>query len=366
MLTELSTLVAQRPALRDGLAVAAAALADAVGSPAGQASGRFRYGLDLVAWADDPDAAPPPSYLRTSGVSYPLILVTQALLWRALWEDGLRDAMRSGAIIAASGHSQGLLAALLVAEAGPRGIDDALLARYARLAWTIGTHAARCAYPGAQAPLAAVSGVRRARLEPLLHEINGLVARDAGAAIALVNAPQRIVVGGPPATLGLLHARLATQARDEQRARRDGSRGGAPLRFTWTDLDVDVAFHTAALTSARDELLGTLRATPGLLPDPADLTIASPVAGGRRRPAPLRRHRRRGRDRAARRPRALGSRLPRARLSRRAMDPRPRPRHRRQRADRREPPRSRRRDARARVAGGPPQAQLARRPPAAP
>ncbi len=281
VLTELSTLVAQRPALRDGLAVAAAALADAVGSPAGQASGRFRHGLDLVAWAEDPDAAPPPSYLRSSGVSYPLILVTQALSWRALWEDGLRDAMRSGAIIAASGHSQGLLAALLVAEAGPRGIDDALLARYARLAWTIGTHAARCAYPGTQAPLAAVSGVRRGRLEPLLDEVNGLVAGDAGAAVALVNAPQRIVVGGPPATLSLLRARLATQARDEQRARRDGSRGGAPLHFTWTDLDVDVAFHTVALTSARDELLGALRATPGLLPDPADLTIAvlSPADG---------------------------------------------------------------------------------------
>ena len=120
-LTELSTLVAQRPDLRAGLAVAAGVLTEAAASPAGQAGGRFRHGFDLVAWTEDPDGAPPADYLRSAAVSYPLNLTTQALLWRAVWEDGLRDAMAAGAIVAAAGHSQGLLAALLVAEAGAGG-----------------------------------------------------------------------------------------------------------------------------------------------------------------------------------------------------------------------------------------------------
>jgi fatty acid synthase len=280
-LTELSTLVAQRPRLRDGLAVASAVLADAVASPAGQASGRFRHGADLVAWADDPAGAPPAAYLRSAGVAYPLILVTQALLWRALWEDGLGDAVRSGAIVAAAGHSQGLLAALLVSEAGPGGVDDALLARYVRLAWAVGTHAARCTHAGAQPPLAAVSGVRLARLAPLLDEVNADVGPGARVAVALVNTPQRIVVGGPPATLALLKMRLAAQAGAESRERREGRRGGAPLRFDWSGLDVDVPFHTAALAQPREQLRDWLRSEPGALPDPAALRlpVLSPADG---------------------------------------------------------------------------------------
>jgi hypothetical protein len=58
-LGELSTLVAQRPGLRDGLAAAGAVLAGAAASPAGQASGRFRHGVQLADWAEDPDGAPP-------------------------------------------------------------------------------------------------------------------------------------------------------------------------------------------------------------------------------------------------------------------------------------------------------------------
>ncbi|MDP1847004.1 MAG: hypothetical protein Q8K79_04350, partial [Solirubrobacteraceae bacterium] len=209
-LTELSTLVAQRPGLRDGLAVAAAVLADAASSPAGQAGGRFRHGFDLVAWAEDPAAAPPAAYLRSAAVSYPLILVTQALLWRAVWEDGLREALGAGSIVAAAGHSQGLLAALLVAEAGTEGVGDALLARYVRLAWTVGAHAALAAPGGPSAPLIAISGVRLARLAPVLERVNAEVGGgDAAiASVALVNTARRIVVGAPPQTLALLRARL--------------------------------------------------------------------------------------------------------------------------------------------------------------
>ncbi len=271
-LAELSTLVAQRPGLRDGLAVASAVLAEAAGSPAGQAGGRFRHGVDLAAWAQDPEGAPPAAYLRSAAVSYPLILVAQALLWRAVWEDGLGDAARAGSIVAVAGHSQGLLAALLVSEAGAGGIDDALLARYVRLAWTVGTHAALRA-TGDGAPLVAVSGLRRARLQAQIEAVNAELAGDARASVALVNTPRRIVVGGPPATLALLRARLATQAREEAEQRRRGQRGGAPLQFGWTPLTVDVAFHTPGLREPCALLRAQLAADPGALPDPAALAL---------------------------------------------------------------------------------------------
>ena len=68
-LTELATLVAQRPALREELALATAVLAEAAGSPAGQSGGGPRHGIDLAAWADDPAGAPPREYLRSAAVS---------------------------------------------------------------------------------------------------------------------------------------------------------------------------------------------------------------------------------------------------------------------------------------------------------
>ncbi len=190
----------------------------------------------------------------------------------SLWDDGLAEAVRGGAIVAVAGHSQGLLAALLVAEAGAGGIDDALLARYVRLAWTVGTHASLAAHD-AGFPLATISGIRPARLAPLLDAVNAEVGSGAAASVALVNTPRRIVVGGPPQTLALLRARLAEQARAEDALRQRGQRGGSPLQFGWNALAVDVAFHTPGLREPCALLRAQLAAEPGLLPDPAALTL---------------------------------------------------------------------------------------------
>ena len=129
--------------------------------------------------------------------------------------------------------------------------------------------------------MAAVSGVRRERLQPLIDEVNAGLDAGAPASVALVNTPRRMIVAGPPATLALLRARLAAQAREEQQARRDGLRGGAPLSFGWSGLDADVAFHTAALAEPCEELVRRLHADPTLVPDPQALTlpVLSPVDG---------------------------------------------------------------------------------------
>ena len=274
-LAELSTLVAQRPELRDGLAAAAAVLADAAASPAGQAGGRFRHGVDLVGWAEDPDAAPPAAYLRSSAVSYPLILVTQALLWRAVWQDGLREAMRDGAIVAAAGHSQGLLAALLVAEAGTDGVSDALLARYVRLAWTVGTHASLARRPvpthrSSRSPAfawrawdAAASRQRRGRRP---RRRDRLASRS--------STPP----GGSSSAARRRRSPCCARGSPSRRAPNRSSAGaaGAAVRrcaSAGRPLDVDVAFHTPGLREPCALLRAQLAAEPGLLPDPAALAL---------------------------------------------------------------------------------------------
>ena len=204
------------------------------GSDLARSSGAYRHGVDVGAWVMDPDGAPPVEYLRGAAVAYPLSLLAQALLWRALWADALEGAARAGSIVGLAGHSQGLLAALLVAE--DPAVGDSALARHLERAAVQGLHMAAAAT--GRSPMAAIDGVTLERLQPLL---------DAEVTVALVNTPTRLVVAGPPATLDALHARLAEVAAREQDERRAGRRGGAPLRFEWTPLGVDVPFHSPAL-----------------------------------------------------------------------------------------------------------------------
>src|SRR5690349_610426 len=121
VLDELATLVAQRPDLLAAVELATDVLGAVAASDLGLASGAYRHGTDLAAWVMDPDGAPPSSYLRGAAVGYPLSLLAQAMLWRVVALEGA-----IGSVVGVAGHSQGLLAAALVAEAPGGVIDDDL------------------------------------------------------------------------------------------------------------------------------------------------------------------------------------------------------------------------------------------------
>ena len=255
VLDELAALVAQRPDLAAGVALGSSVLSRVAASDLARSSGAYRHGVDVRAWVMDPDGAPEAAYLRGAALSYPLSLLAQALLWRSLWDDALADAVAAGSILGIAGHSQGLLAAQLVAE--DPSIPDAVLERHLERAAIQGLHMSAAAT--GRSPMAAIEGVTLGRLEPLLAEVNAALATASSPlaaspsppalTIALVNTPTRVVVAGAPAALDRLHARLSDVAEREAGERRDGRRGGAPLRFTWSPLGVDVPFHSPALAA---------------------------------------------------------------------------------------------------------------------
>ena len=281
-LSELSTLVAQRPELRDGLALAAAVLADAAASPAGQASGRFRHGVELVAWADDPAAAPADAYLRSSAISYPLILTTQALLWRAVWQDGLarraagrrdrrrRRALDGSAVRAARRRGRGRRDRRRAARPlrAPR-LDGRNPRRARRARWrraAAGDDLGRS--PGAADTAA---GRRQRAGRPRRERLDRARQR------AAPDRRRRSAADARACCARGWPSRRGCEASERQR----GQRGGAPLRFGWSALDVDVAFHTPALREPCALLRAQLAAEPGLLPDPAALAlpVLSPADG---------------------------------------------------------------------------------------
>ncbi len=277
---ELAALVRDRPEAAATVAVAADVLEDVAEQEAD--GGRYRHGLDVSSWVLDPDAAPPASYLRSTAVSHPLILLAQLAAWRLLWADGLAAVVAGGGLVAATGHSQGLYAALAVAAAPGGEVDDDRLARALRLVAAQGRAMADADLAVGTdgegdplTPMAAVSGVRLARLAPVVDEV---AARLPGGAlvIALHNAPTRFVVSGRPEALGELRARLSQLAREEEADRRRGRRGGTPLRFAWSPLAVSSPFHGPLHDAARRRFLAEV--DRDLLPSADELWM--PVLSG--------------------------------------------------------------------------------------
>jgi fatty acid synthase len=271
VLAGLVALVDRRPELLSRVASAAGVLSGLVASPVGVASGRFRYGIDLEEWIVDPEGAPATAYLRSAAVSYPLVLLAQILAWDELLAEGFPVAPT----VAVAGHSQGLLAALAVAEAPLGPVSDERLAAYLEIAFRLGLDASACASVG---PMAAVSGVRFARLSPLVSSVNEVVASPV--AIGLVNAPDRLVVSGPPASLAVLRARLDELAVADDRARAEGRPSGDPLRHRWETLPIDVPFHWPGLVPAYERHRDWL-ASSDLLPEAQSLAlpVLSPADG---------------------------------------------------------------------------------------
>ncbi|MCK9249743.1 MAG: DUF1729 domain-containing protein [Solirubrobacteraceae bacterium] len=252
-LDEIATLAAADPAAHARLRLAGDVLADLCATPTASGSGRYAQGIDVAAWALDPDGAPDADYLRSAAIAYPLHLLAQVLLWDAVAEDGLADALTAHPPVAVAGHSQGLIAATLVAElaADPAAawrIDDARLARHLRHAWALGLALADAAGDHPRGGLVALTGDRAERLADAV-EASG-ATHDRPARVALVNGPQEIVVAGSHDALRRLRHDLDARVAADAAARRDGRTGGRPLTVTWTPLPGDVPFHTPDLAGA--------------------------------------------------------------------------------------------------------------------
>lgn len=268
-LGELTALVAQRPELTDAVAMATDAVGDGVHGPEGIASGQFRHGFSPERWIADPDSAPPADYLRSPGVSYPMTLLAQALLWRALWADGLGEAWDGGAVVACTGHSQGILTALMLSESPGGEVDDDTLARYLRAAWSMGVALATAPGAGAGAPpMRALHGPRAEHVERIVAEVAAELAPPDQVSVALVNTPTRVVVAGTPAGLDAVEERvlrLAALAPGE-----DPDHAIPAAR--WTPLAVAAPFHSPLQADAWERFRAA-HADGGGLPAAPDLAL---------------------------------------------------------------------------------------------
>ncbi|MFZ4735428.1 MAG: fatty acid synthase subunit beta domain-containing protein [Bradymonadia bacterium] len=224
-------------------------------------AGAFDQGFDPWLWASTPAARPERAYLASSPVSQPAILLCQAARWASCLDLGLRAAVASGGIVAATGHSQGIMAAVLAAETGAGAVSpDRLVEMLEWMAWQ-GVHmAASYRRLGGEAPtttrsaMASVAGLDRARLEAVLAELNDGLEGVERPVVALENARTRFVVSGPPARLDAVRVGLEALAAREAAAKKAGRFAGQVAEVQWAYLDVAAAYHSPAMATGHEAM----------------------------------------------------------------------------------------------------------------
>ena len=209
-------------------------------------SAAFRAGLQtadaaLAPWLGwsvaDALATPDEARLRDTAVAQPLLFAVQVALVLALREHGLEPS-------AAMGHSVGEVAAAWCA--GALQLDEAARVIAAR------SHAQQARHGvGGMAVLGLDAGAA-------IEALRSPELADAGIEIAAHNSSQAVTVAGDAAALDRLEAQAAHQG------------------WRFTRLDLDYAFHSAAMDPIRDALAVDLA---GLAPSRATLPFVSTVTG---------------------------------------------------------------------------------------
>ncbi len=252
----LAALLEVMPELRAFVQPAAEALRALAGRRVFRWSGFAEAGCDPLGWIDRPEARPDAAYLSSTVISQPLILLAQAARFEAARRQGLGAALERGGVVALTGHSQGVMPAVLVSES--RGIvKPERLADYARYMLWQGLHmaesAADVARDGARGPMAAVSGFTLDRLVEFCAGVGAGQPDDQRPHVTLHNGRTRFVVSGRPAVLERLRAALEAAVEPE------GSAGPRrlPGRFTWEWLAVGGPFHSPLMAAGRAKMSET-------------------------------------------------------------------------------------------------------------
>lgn len=249
-------------------------------------------GFDLARWVEQPESAPPAEVLSSSLVSQAGIFVTSTARLVAMGERGFDLDALAALATAATGHSQGVMAALLFAEGhGFAGLvrRAAELASYffwqgyrmqesfvlAAVPPTVRL-AAEQAGIGEPSPMAAVAGLTSELLAQALAKFHAANPQLPAIDVSLDNGYVRKVLSGPPVSLVAFARALAAFREGELQAFARGRLGRRPLEFRWEFVAATAPFHSRYMEHSRRALPEDV-AREGIRFSPAALRL--PVLG---------------------------------------------------------------------------------------
>lgn len=276
-LDELRQLEQQNRIARPVIHEAAALIASTVSGSEFRRSGYYPKGFDLLRWLHSPEQAPDLMTLSSSVISQSLVFLLQCVRYMALYEEGLSRAFAAGAIRVATGHSQGVMPALLVSEAPNGKLETARVLELVRYYLYQGLHMqdsfgglvrGRAFDPSSQqgdqqgdaTPMAAISKLDLPTLEAAVKALNRQLPPSDQLYITLLNTRTRHVVSGPARALRRLRSALDAQADLEKKAKAKGKFGGTPAQAEWEYLPVSAAFHSPYMASGLERMRETAKA----------------------------------------------------------------------------------------------------------
>lgn len=230
-------------------------------APAFAQSGLYAHGIDPRPWFEGPP--PPETYLQSSPISQPMLFLAQAANTQVLFRHGYDQDFLLRHAKGTTGHSQGIMPAVLLAMGRE---DEAFIDAASQVARWFLWQGLRMqeAYPVAAlsprlversersgggrhpASMAAIGGLERHELEAILAPLNRTLPERRRIAISLQNAWDRFVVSAPTESIVLLQEELTKR---QQRAQ---EKKEVPFRFSWDYLKTSAPFHSPFLQAAKE------------------------------------------------------------------------------------------------------------------
>jgi fatty acid synthase subunit beta len=223
---------------------------------------QYPHGLDFLTWLRKPEVTPERDYLLSAPVSFPLIAVLQLASFYVtckLWQLSPGEVVEK--LHGSTGHSQGIIVAVGLAtcktfqdfEGASKSCLIALFYTGCRSQqvfprktwWQRMVENPWTDSEDEPSPMMNIMHLTRAEVESQIRSFNQHVPWDQEVAIALINGPSNIVVGGHPESLRSFNSWIQ-KLRDPKSKTRPQS-GKA---FTTRYLPISAPFHTPSLTEA--------------------------------------------------------------------------------------------------------------------
>ena len=253
-----------KPIMHDMLVTFTAALQEDATSPEAAASSLVLKGLNVLDWMKDENKVPSSHYLISAPVSMPLIGLTQLLQYAvSLKTMGLNPGDMAKLLKGASGHSQGVLPAVVVA--GSTTWDEFVQkgATCLRMLFWMGLRSqlkmptvtsnpkilqdSHAAGEGIPQRMLSITSLPVAAVKKVVSDTNQYLEEESKVFISLVNGTHQIVTSGPDRSLYGLNVALRKMkgAASSDQSRVPYSKRKTP--FTTTYLPSTVPFHSPYL-----------------------------------------------------------------------------------------------------------------------
>ncbi|CBF82821.1 hypothetical protein AN3381.2 [Aspergillus nidulans FGSC A4] len=232
--------------------------------------------LDLKAWITDENHVPDLGFVASAPVSVPVIgALSLARYCVTCHITGCNPGLMRSMLRTATGHSQGLLAAIVVAvshswDSFYQATEEVIELLF-RLGWEC-HHAAPCSMvpaanyadvDGANGPsyMLSLRGLKRQETEATIDHVNASLPEDKRLYLALINAYDQFVVAGPVASLLRLESHLVEITSKDIDQSRIPFRDRKPY-IQHSFLPVSTPFHTPYLTRAAARVKKQFAARP--------------------------------------------------------------------------------------------------------